>query len=135
MNAWDYSEPPQFRFVLADQIISSSVPSFLVQHVKIISDDSMYAQSQTGAGVTTGCCVIDRITVWLYGSAYVSADMPDWCLLDDVREYIQETWSKMHCSAKHLVLISLYTNAYGNLSGMANSCDRLWRYFECCTGE
>ena len=99
-----HSQPPDFEIVMLEQITLYSMSSTSVQQVKIVNDGSMHAQQQVVAAVTTGRCVIDRITALLYSFAYVAADTTDWCLLDDARECVQEIWGKMQHSEKASLL-------------------------------
>ena len=107
-----HSQPPDFEIVLLEQITLYSMSSSSVQQVKIASDGSVHAQQQVVAAVTTAHGVIDRITALLYSFAYVSADLVDWCSLDDARECVQEIWSKMQYSEKHQAPVSFYNDAY-----------------------
>ena len=112
LHSMAHSQPPDFEIVLLEQISLYAMTSTSVQQVKIANDGSMHAQQQVVAAVTTAHCVIDRITALLFSFAYVSADIGDWCQLDDARECIQLIWSKMQHSEKHQAPISFYNDAY-----------------------
>ena len=107
-----HSQPPDFDIVLLEQITMYSMSSSSVQQIKVAGDGSVCAQQQLVAAVTTAHCVIDRITALLYSFAYVSADLPDWCLLDDARDAVQEIWAKMQHSERHQAPVSFYNDAY-----------------------
>ena len=107
-----HSQPPDFEIIMLEQITLYSMSSTSVQQVKVAMDGLLHAQQQVVAAVTTAHCVIDRITALLYSFSYVSADMGDWCLLDDVRECVQEIWRKMQHSEKHQAPVSFYNDAY-----------------------
>ena len=107
-----HSQPPDFEIILLEQISLYSMSSTSVGQVKVATDGTMQAQQQVVAAVTTAHAVIDRITALLYSFAYVSADLADWCHLDDARECVQEIWTKMQNSEKHSAPVSFYNDAY-----------------------